>query len=177
MPIVVWIINRVDWEPREKHIRSQLGACNEEIVEQINQGLDIEFPEEAKLFPRGKWVLFWTLRADGLPDRRIPPGWICLDGKYVPNAIVYPEDGSFADVMLVADVPHVQPGSVQVGVASITPDGIEIEIACCLDVRSSVAERADRTALMLGMLRLANWMRVRLGSGDPVATVLSSLAA
>ena len=64
---------------------------------------------------------------------------------------------------LAADVPHVQPGSVQVGVASITPDGVEVEVACCLDVRSAADERADKTALMLGVLRLADRMQVRLG--------------
>ena len=76
--------------------------------------------------------------------------------------------GAFLDGVraLVADVPDVQPGSVQVGVSSITPDGIEVEVACFLDVRSAADERADRTVLMLGVLRLAERMRVRLGSGD-----------
>jgi MscS family membrane protein len=71
---------------------------------------------------------------------------------------------------LVLDVPHVQPGSVQVGVASITPDGIEVEVSCCLDVRSAADERADKTALMLGVLRLADRMRVRLGDLDYAAS-------
>jgi len=64
---------------------------------------------------------------------------------------------------------------VQVGVASITPAGIEIDIACSLDVRSATDERADKTALMLGVLRLADRMRVRLGDADP-ALALSAVA-
>ncbi|MGI4955918.1 MAG: hypothetical protein ACRYGM_29265, partial [Janthinobacterium lividum] len=70
---------------------------------------------------------------------------------------------------LVPEVPHVLPASVQVGVASITPDGIEVEVSCCLDVRSGADERADKTALMLGVLRLADRMRVRLGDLDLAA--------
>ena len=77
---------------------------------------------------------------------------------------------------VAADVPHVQPGSVQVGVASITPDGIEVEVACCLDVRSAVDERADRTALMLGVLRLADRMRVWLGDMDSALPAMAAVA-
>jgi len=77
---------------------------------------------------------------------------------------------------LVPDVPHVQPGSVQVGVASITPDGIEVEVSCCLDVRSAADERADKTALMLGVLRLADRMRVRLGDLDYATPELGAAA-
>jgi len=40
---------------------------------------------------------------------------------------------------------------------------------CCLDVRSDNDERADRTALILGVLRLSNWMRIWLGNPDLVA--------
>jgi len=78
---------------------------------------------------------------------------------------------------LVAEVAHVQPGSVQVGIASITPDGIEVEVACRLDVRSAADERADRTALMLGVLRLADRMRVRLGDVDSAARTIGAVAA
>ena len=69
---------------------------------------------------------------------------------------------------LMDSVPHLLPGSVQVGVASITPDGIEVEFGCCLDVRSGADERADKTALMLGVLRLASRLHVRLGDDEPL---------
>ena len=75
---------------------------------------------------------------------------------------------------LVLDGPHVQPGSVQVGVASITPDGIEV--SCLLDVRSAADERADKTALMLGVRRLADRMRVRLGDLDYATPELGAAA-
>ena len=78
---------------------------------------------------------------------------------------------------LVADVPHVQPGSAQVGLASITPDGIEVEVACRLNVRSAADERAGRTALMLGVLRLADRMRVRLGDTDTAPPAVGAAAA
>lgn len=67
---------------------------------------------------------------------------------------------------LVANVPDVQPASVRVGVSSITPDGTEIEVICWLDMRSAADQRADRTALMLGVQRLADRMRVRLNDED-----------
>jgi hypothetical protein len=82
-----------------------------------------------------------------------------------------------AAATLVAGMAHVQPGSVQVGVASITPGGIEIDIACRLDVRSAADEQVDKTSLMLGVLRLADRMRVRLGNGDLAAPALSAVAA
>jgi small-conductance mechanosensitive channel len=69
---------------------------------------------------------------------------------------------------VIRSVPHVKPGSVQVGVASITPDGIELEFGCCLDVRSSADERADKTALLLGVLRLAERLHLRLGDDEPL---------
>ncbi len=76
---------------------------------------------------------------------------------------------------LIADMPYVQPGSVQVGVTSITPDGIGIEIMCWLDMRSAADQRADRTALVLGIQRLADRMRVRLSEGDfALSTVTKS---
>ena len=78
--------------------------------------------------------------------------------------------------LLAADVPHVQPGSVQVGGASITPDGIELDLACFLDVRSASDERADKTALMIGVLRLADRMRVRLGDADSALPVVGAAA-
>ena len=71
---------------------------------------------------------------------------------------------------------HVQPGSVQVGVASITPDGVAVEVACCLDVRSAADERADKTALMLGVLRLAGRMRVRLGDLESAVPAMGAAA-
>jgi len=78
-------------------------------------------------------------------------------------------------VGLTAEVPHVRPGSAKVGVAAIGPDGVEVELTCCLDVRIADDEREDRTALMLGTLRLADRMRVRLGDQAPAA--VSTLAA
>jgi len=87
--------------------------------------------------------------------------------------------GNFMDGIraLVAEVPDVQPGSVQVGVAAITPEGVEIEVACSLSVRSAADERADKTALMLGILRLADRMRIRLGGGDSAAAPARSAVA
>lgn len=76
---------------------------------------------------------------------------------------------------LVADVPYVQPASVQVGVTAITPDGIEIEVVCWLDMRSASTQRAGRTALILGVQRLADRMRVQLSDGDfALSTVTKS---
>jgi len=78
-------------------------------------------------------------------------------------------------VGLTAEVPHVRTGSAKVGMAAIGPDGVEVELTCCLDVRTADDERVDRTALMLDALRLADRMRVRLGDQAPAA--VSTLAA
>ena len=71
---------------------------------------------------------------------------------------------------------QVQPGSVQVGVGALGPDGVEVDLSCCLNVRSAADERAARTALMLDVLRLAERMRVRLGDQDLPAPMLASAA-
>lgn len=43
-----------------------------------------------------------------------------------------------------------------------------LEVSCCLDVRLLANKPADKTALMLGVLRLANRMRMCLGAlNDP----------
>ena len=67
----------------------------------------------------------------------------------------------------ISEQPDVQHGSTQVGIASITPEGVEIDIICALEVRSAAIERADRSALMIGILRLAERMRVPIGGNAP----------
>ncbi len=81
-------------------------------------------------------------------------------------------------VTTVAAAPDVRSSSVTAAVASIGPEGVHVDLSCCLDVRTTSDERANRTALMLDVLRLADRMRVRLGGQDPVAaTVLEAAAA
>ena len=82
-----------------------------------------------------------------------------------PDALAVFLDGLLA---LAAEAPHVRAGSAAVGVTSIGPDGIGVELSCVLDVRTANDERTDRTALMLGVLRLAERMRVRLSQHDPM---------
>jgi len=94
-----------------------------------------------------------------------------------PNALAAFMDGLLA---LAAEAPHVRAGSAAVGVTAIGPDGIEVELSCVLNVRSADDERTDRTALMLGVLRLAERMRVRLSEHDlaqPDATPAPALGA
>ena len=77
---------------------------------------------------------------------------------------------------LAARVPEVRSNNVQVGVNSIGPEGVEIELACRLDVRTAAEERAVKTTLMLDVLRLAERLRVRLGDQDHVAPATSAFA-
>ena len=70
----------------------------------------------------------------------------------------------------------MQPGSAQVRAASITPDWVAVQVACCLDVRSAADERADNTALMPGVLRLAGPMRVRRGGLDTAMPAMGAAA-
>ncbi|MBC7802051.1 MAG: mechanosensitive ion channel family protein [Gemmatimonadaceae bacterium] len=61
---------------------------------------------------------------------------------------------------------HVLPGTANTAITAISVDGIEVELTCCLNVRSGGEERADKTALMLDILRLADRMGIRLGDQD-----------
>ncbi len=73
---------------------------------------------------------------------------------------------------------HVRAGSAAAGVTATGLDGIEVELSCVLDARSADDERTDRTALMLGVLRLAERMRVRLSQHDPMpASAHAAVAA
>jgi MscS family membrane protein len=81
-------------------------------------------------------------------------------------------------VATAAAVPDVRPGSAKAGMAAIGPEGVQVELTCCLDVRTTNDERTDRTALMLDVLRLAERMHVRLGGQNPVAApALEAVAA
>ena len=78
---------------------------------------------------------------------------------------------AFTDKLVTATTvsSHVCPGSVSVGVTSIGPEEVDIELSCRLEVRNADDERADRTALMLDVLRLTDRMQVRLGDQDMIA--------
>ncbi len=76
-----------------------------------------------------------------------------------PSTLAAFLDGLLA---LAAEAPHVRAGSVAAGITAIGPDGIGVELSCVLNVRNADDERTERTALMLGVLRLADRMQVRL---------------
>lgn len=63
-------------------------------------------------------------------------------------------------------IPGVLAERTEIGVASIGPEGIAVDLACVLDVRSGTQERDSRSTLMLEVLRLADRLGIRLG---PVA--------
>lgn len=78
-----------DYDYNDSEIERSLGYVDDAVHEQIDNGLDIEFPEEVKLFQRGLWVLVWSPKADGMPDKRSKPSWTCSSGIHVPNAFNY----------------------------------------------------------------------------------------
>ncbi len=70
----------------------------------------------------------------------------------------------------VADLPEVAanigpavPGRTQASVTNVTPDGIEVRLTCYLDTLVLADELAAKTALTLGVLRLAERLGIALG--------------
>ncbi len=124
--------------------------------------------------PNGK-LADATVNNLGTRRHRVFKAKLLVTHPIAPNALAAFMDGLLA---LTTEVPHVRPGSAAAGVTSIGPDGVGIELSCFLDVRTLDDERTDRTALMLGVLRLADRMRVRLCPQDPnPAAALEAVAA
>ena len=87
-PLVGWVVER-QWSYNDNEIRNALGYVNDAVHEQIDNGLDVEGPEDISLFRRGRWVLCWWLKSDGMPDQRSKPWWVCSSGIHVPKAFAY----------------------------------------------------------------------------------------
>ncbi len=112
--------------------------------------------------PNGK-LADATVNNLGTRRHRVFKAKLLVTHPAAPSALAAFLDGLLA---LAAEAPHVRAGSAAAGVTSIGPDGIGVELSCVLDVRTLDDERTNRTALMLGVLRLAERMRVRLSEHD-----------
>lgn len=124
--------------------------------------------------PNGK-LADATVNNLGTRRHRVFKAALLVTQPAAPDTLAMFMDGLLA---LMNAAPHVRPDSAATGVTSIGPDGIGIELSCRLDVRTPDAERADRTALMLGVLRLADRMRVPLCQRDLMpASTLGAVAA
>ena len=124
--------------------------------------------------PNGK-LADATVNNLGTRRHRVFKAKLLVTHPTAPTALSAFMDGLLA---LTAEAPHVRAGSAAVGVTAIGPDGVGVELSCVLDVRTANDERTDRTALMLGVLRLAERMRVRLSEHDPMpASALGAVAA
>lgn len=124
--------------------------------------------------PNGK-LADATVNNLGTRRHRVFKAKLLVTYATVPDVLAAFMDGLMA---LATGIPHVQPGSAKVGVASIGPDGVEVELTCFFNVRTSDEERADRTTLMLDVLRLAKRMRVRLSEQEPpAASTLEAVTA
>ncbi len=121
--------------------------------------------EDSLMFvPNGK-LADATVNNLGTRRHRVAKAKLRVAHGTAPDMLAAFVDGLQA---LGVGVPQVQPGSLQVGVGALGPEGVEIDLSCCLNVRSLADERAAKTTLMLDMLRLAERMRIRLGNHDLV---------
>ncbi len=68
---------------------------------------------------------------------------------------------------VVAGIVPAVPGRTQASVTNVTPEGIEIGLTCYLDTPISADELAAKTALTLGVLRLAERLGIVLGKRAP----------
>jgi small-conductance mechanosensitive channel len=68
---------------------------------------------------------------------------------------------------VVAGVPRTLPNRAQAGVSNVAADGIEVGLTCYLDAPVYADELAAKTALMLGVLRLAEQLGITLGRREP----------
>ncbi len=57
-PLVSWVGNW-DYDYNDLQIERSLGRVDEAVHKQIDNGLDVEAPEDLTLFRRGLWVLCW----------------------------------------------------------------------------------------------------------------------
>ena len=121
--------------------------------------------------PNGK-LADATVNNLGTRRHRVTKAKLLVAHSTAPDVLAAFMDGLHT---LAEAAKQVKTGSVQVGVGALGPDGVEVDLTCCLDVRSAADERAARTALMLDVLRLADRMRVRLG--DPGSNALALGAA
>ena len=122
--------------------------------------------------PNGK-LADATVNNLGTRRHRVTKAKLLVAHSTAPDVLASFMDGLHT---LAEAAKQVKAGSVQVGVGALGPDGVEVDLTCCLDVRSAADERAARTALMLDVLRLADRMRVRLGDTASDALALGAAA-
>jgi len=117
----------------------------------------------------------YTAIEEGTRRHRVFKAKLLVGHEVSPAALAAFMDGL---ITFTAILPHVRPGSAEAAVAAIRPDGVEVELTCCLDVRTTDDERADRTALMLDVPRLADRIRIRLdGQASAAVPTLDAAAA
>jgi small-conductance mechanosensitive channel len=113
------------------------------------------------VLPNGK-LSDATINNLGTRRSRLTTATLILPYTMTPDAVA---DFVAAVTALVAAIPEVVPGRVDVSVSALTPSGMQLDVACYVLASSSTAEKAVRQSLMLDLVRLGDSMGVPVGPG------------
>lgn len=103
-PLIEWE-GDADYSYNDENIEAGVGYVNDAVHRQIDEGFDVESPTDLSIFPRGRWCLRWSPRADGQPRRRSRIWWTCSSGVHVPNAFTYEGEDSQGTVLAMDPMP------------------------------------------------------------------------
>ena len=103
-PLISWV-GTANYKYNDADIKRSLGRVDDSVYGQIDEGLDIDVPEDVALFRRGLWVLYWSVRADGTPGQRPTIWWTCSSGIHVPNAFTYDNEQPQGAILAMDPMP------------------------------------------------------------------------
>lgn len=97
--LITWFANESDWDFVEDTLSAFSPAHRKMLEEQIENGMELEHPDERKALRSGTWVLCWLRSKSGLPDGRSKLWWVCTD-EYLRRAYKYDHEEKARDVVL-----------------------------------------------------------------------------
>ena len=106
-PLIDWIGNS-EWEINPQYAKGKSKAAVDYLKDQIDDGIEIEGPEDYKVLTPGTWVLCFRRTSKGQPYRRSGYSWVCL-GRTLDDAFKYTGERQLRSVALAADYPGTEP--------------------------------------------------------------------
>lgn len=102
VPLLAWFGNS-NHKINEPSVRQQMGSFTKELVARIDNGTELEGPNDLPLLGDGRWILTWFLNDSGKATNRPKMAWVRSSGQVVRNAYSYTDEPKvFYDAVLAS---------------------------------------------------------------------------